>query len=276
MRTEHSDSGPQASTLRSGAEGKIKPYSQTATDDGHGGLFATTHWSVVLAATNEENPASAAALERLCRTYWYPLYVYVRRRGYGPEDAQDLTQQFFALLLHKDYFRLADPKRGRFRTFLLHALEHFVTNEWKRAHRQKRGGGAALLALDLPGAEQRYASECAASLNPELAYEKRWALTLLDEVLVSLRRQYGALGKGDLFDELASLLWGRDHHSGADSYAGVGARLGMSEGAVRVAMHRLRERYRQLVKAEVAETVAGPEEVDEEVRYLLRVVSGSG
>ncbi len=155
VRTEHSDSGTGAPTLRSGAEGRSKPSSHTATEDGHGGLFATTHWSVVLAAADQDTPESAAALERLCRTYWYPLYVYIRRRGYGPEDAQDLTQQFFALLLQKDYFRLADPHRGRFRTFLLHALEHFVINEWKKAHRLKRGGGAALLSLDLPAGEQR-------------------------------------------------------------------------------------------------------------------------
>ncbi|HEY5911395.1 MAG TPA: sigma-70 family RNA polymerase sigma factor [Verrucomicrobiae bacterium] len=238
-------------------------------------LFATTHWSVVLAAANHETPEAAAALERLCGTYWYPLYVYVRRRGYGPEDAQDLTQQFFALLLQKDYFRLADPARGRFRTFLLHALEHFVINEWKRAHRLKRGGGAVCLPLDLPAGEQRYALESANSTTPEQAYEKRWALTLLDQVLASLRQQYTAAKKERLFDELARLLWGKDSNSRSDSYVAVGARLGMSENAVRVAMHRLRERYRQLLKAEVAQTVASPGEVDEEVRYLLRVVSGT-
>ncbi len=239
-------------------------------------LFATTHWSVVLAAANQDTPESAAALERLCQTYWYPLYVYVRRRGYGPEDAQDLTQQFFALLLQKDYFRLADPHRGRFRTFLLHALEHFVINEWKKAHRLKRGGGAALLSLDLPTGEQRYALESRNSTTPEQAYEKRWALILLDQVLAKLREQYTIANKERLFDELAGLLWGKDTSSGMDSYAVLGVRLGMSESAARVAMHRLRERYRQLLKAEVAQTVASPQEVDDELRHLLRVVGGNG
>ncbi len=254
MRTEHADSETEA----------------------YGGVFATTHWSVVLAAGNEETPEAAAALEKLCRTYWYPLYVYVRRRGYGLEDAQDLTQQFFALLLQKDYFRLADPKRGRFRTFLLHALEHFVTNEWKRAHRLKRGGGAAVLSLDLPAGEQRYALEPPNCMTPEQAFERRWALTLLDQVLASLRQQYTTANKERLFDQLAALLWGKDASSTSDSYAAVGARLGMTEGAVRIAMHRLRERYRQLLKAEVAQTLGCPEDVDAEVRYLLRVVGGGG
>jgi RNA polymerase sigma factor (sigma-70 family) len=239
-------------------------------------LFATTHWSVVLAAANQETPEAAAALERLCRAYWYPLYVYVRRRGYGPEDAQDLTQQFFTMLLQKDYFRLADPARGRFRTFLLHALERFVINEWKKAHRLKRGGGAALLSLDLPEAEQRYSRESGTSVSPEVAFEKRWALTLLEEVLASLRQHYCRAGKELLFEELAGLLWGKDGPSGAEPYAKIGARLGMTDGAVRGAMHRLRERYRELLTQEVAQTVATPQEVEDELRYLLLVVSRKG
>jgi len=239
-------------------------------------LFATTHWSVVLAAADCDHPEATAALERLCRTYWYPLYVYVRRRGYGPEDAQDMTQQFFALLLQKEYFRLADPARGRFRTFLLHALDNFVINEWKKAHRVKRGGGVALLALDLPGAENLYASEAGSTLSPESAYDKRWALTLLEHVMASLRLQYADAGKGPLFDALASQLWGNDGSAGQKSLRTLGAGLGMTEGATRVALHRLREKFRQLLKAEVGLTVARPEEIDQEVRYLLRVVSGSG
>lgn len=239
----------------------------------HGGVFATTHWSVILAAGERGTPEAAAALEQLCRGYWYPLYVYIRRRGYSPEDAQDLAQEFFAMLLQHEYLRLADPKRGRFRTFLLHALEHFIVNQWKRASRLKRGGGATFLHLDVPGGEQRYAVESSRATTPAQAYEKRWALTLLDHVLASLRQQYTKGGKARLFEELAGLLWGRDGSPAPESYAAIGQRLGMTEGAVRVAVHRLRERYRGLLTQEVAKTVATPEEVEQELRYLLLVVS---
>ncbi len=241
----------------------------------HGGVFATTHWSVVLAAGERGTPEAAAALEHLCGSYWYPLYVYIRRRGYSPEDAQDLTQEFFAMLLQHEYLRLADPRRGRFRTFLLHALEHFIINQWKRTQRLKRGGGAACLPLDMPTGEQRYALE-AAAITPEQAFEKRWALTLLDHVLASLRQQYTNAGKARLFEELAALLWGKNVSTDAESYAAVGQRLGMTEGAVRVAVHRLRERYRELLTHEVAQTVAAPQEVEDELRYLLLAVSRKG
>ncbi len=236
-------------------------------------LFATTHWSVVLAAADEDVPGAAAALEQLCRTYWYPLYVYVRRRGYAPEDAQDLTQEFFAALLRKDYFRLADPRRGKFRTFLLHAFEHFVINEWKHAQRAKRGGGATFLSLDAEQIESRYALEPTSAVTPERAYAKRWAITLLDQVLALLREEYARAGKDRLFDELAWLLWGKDTSSNAGSCAAVGQRLGMTEGAVRVALHRLRKRYGELLRTEVAQTVTTPTEGDEELKYLLEVVS---
>jgi RNA polymerase sigma-70 factor (ECF subfamily) len=233
-------------------------------------LFATTHWSVVLATADGDSPQATAALEQLCRTYWYPLYVYVRRRGHSPEDAQDLTQQFFALFLQKQYFRLADRARGRFRTFLLHALEHFLVNEWKRSQRLKRGGGATILSLDAGQGEQRYAREPTGTMTPERAYEKRWAMTLLDRVLATLEEEYAAAGSARVFQELAGLLWGKD--TGV-SYAQIGARLGMSDGAVRGAMHRLRERYRSRLRAEVAHTVADPGEVEAELRHLIQVVS---
>jgi RNA polymerase sigma-70 factor (ECF subfamily) len=236
-------------------------------------LFATTHWSVVLTAANEETSQAAAALEQLCRTYWYPLYVFVRRRGNGPEDAQDLTQQFFALFLRKEYFRLADRAKGRFRTFLLHALEHFLINEWKRAHCAKRGGGVTPLPLNVDDAEQRYANEPATTLSPERAYEKQWAATLLAQVLAALRQEYAAAGNSRVFAQLADLLWGKD---GSDSFAEIGARLGLTEGAARGAMHRLRTRYRELLRREVAQTVNEPGEVDEELRYLISVVSEKG
>ena len=236
-------------------------------------LFATTHWSVVLATADTNSPQGAAALEQLCCAYWYPLYVFIRRRGHNPEDAQDLTQQFFSHLLQKECFRLADPARGRFRTFLLHALDHFLINEWKHAHRLKRGGGAVCLSLDADEGEQRYAHEPSGGLTPERAYEKRWAMTLLERVLGSLEQEYRNAGNARVFQELGELLWGKD---ASVSYVQIGERLGITEGTARGAMHRLRERYRERLRAEVAHTVARPEDVDEELRYLISVVSQQG
>jgi RNA polymerase sigma-70 factor (ECF subfamily) len=232
--------------------------------------FATTHWSVVLAAGQSADAQASEALEQLCRAYWYPLYAYVRRRGYGPEDAQDLTQEFFALFLRKEYFRLADRARGRFRTFLLHALEHFLVNEWKRAQCAKRGGGLTCLSLDLEGAEHRYTNEPAVTITPERAYEKQWAATLLEHVLSAVKQEYADAGNSRVFAELADLLWGKEH---SVAFAEIGARLGLTEGAARGAMHRLRTRYRERLRREVAQTVAEPGEVDEELRYLISVVS---
>ena len=236
----------------------------------HGAVFATTHWSVVLAAGQSADAQASEALEQLCRTYWYPLYAYVRRRGYSPEDAQDLTQEFFALFLRKECFRLADRARGRFRTFLLHALEHFLINEWKRAQCAKRGGGTTPRSLDVAAAEQRYTNEPAVTLTPERAYEKQWAATLLEQVLSKLKQEYAEAGNRRVFAELADLLWGKD---GSASFAEIGARLDLTEGAARGAMHRLRTRYRERLRHEVAQTVAEPGEVDEELRYLISVVS---
>jgi RNA polymerase sigma factor (sigma-70 family) len=232
--------------------------------------FATTHWSVVLAAGQSADAQASEALEQLCRTYWYPLYAYVRRRGHGPEDAQDLAQEFFALLLRKEYFRLANRARGRFRTFLLHALEHFLVNEWKRAQCAKRGGGLTCLSLDVEGAEHRYTNEPAVTMTPERAYEKQWAATLLEHVLSTVKQEYADAGNSRVFAELADSLWGKD---GSVAFAEIGARLGLTEGAARGAMHRLRTRYRERLRREVAQTVAEPGEVDEELRYLITVVS---
>jgi RNA polymerase sigma-70 factor (ECF subfamily) len=243
---------------------------ETEEPEVQGGVFATTHWSVVLAAGQNASPQAAQALETLCRTYWYPLYAYVRRRGYGPEDAQDLTQEFFALFLRKEYFRLANRARGRFRTFLLHAIEHFLINEWKRAQCGKRGGGTTPLSLDVEAAEQRYANEPAVTLTPERAYEKQWAATLLEHVLSAVKQEYAEAGNTQVFEAMADLLWGKD---GSASFAEIGARLGMTEGAARGAMHRLRTRYRERLRREVAQTVAEPGEVDQELRYLISVVS---
>ena len=233
-------------------------------------VFATTHWSVVLAAAEQESPEAAAALEQLCLTYWRPLYVYVRRRGYGPEEAQDLTQEFFAEFLSKGRFDLADPTRGRFRTFLLKSLQHFLADEWKKAHRIKRGGGNLPIPLDAQAAEERYCLELAETMTPERAYERRWAMTLLEEVLAEMRRDYAQAGKSLQFAALQEFLWGIDE---SNSYARVAAELHISEGAARVAVHRLREQYRQRLRAQVAQIVSEPSEIDEELRYLIEAVS---
>jgi RNA polymerase sigma-70 factor (ECF subfamily) len=232
-------------------------------------VFATTHWSVVLAAGQRELPEAAAALERLCHTYWYPLYVYVRRQGNSPEDAQDLTQDFFARLLEKNYLAKADPYRGKFRTFLLGSLKNFLVNEWKRAGRLKRGGGLEFLSMDTNAAEDRYGAEAPDEFNPDAEYETRWAVALIEQVLAALRQEFHAADKGQLFEELKGFIWG---DKSSASYAEIAAPLNLSEGTVKVAVHRLRQRFRELLRAEVAHTVARPEDIDEELRHLISVL----
>jgi RNA polymerase sigma-70 factor (ECF subfamily) len=232
--------------------------------------FATTHWSVVLAAGRTNAPQTAEALEKLCRSYWYPLYAFVRRQGHTPEDAQDLTQAFFAHLLRKDFLRNVGPEKGRFRSFLLACLKHFVADEWEKAHAAKRGETSPELRLDLDGAEERYALEAGVEANAERLYERRWALNLLDHVLERLRQEAIAEGRDALFDELQGCLLGERP---TETYAQLGARLGLSETAVKVTVHRLRQRYREVLREEIAHTVARPDEIDEEMRYLFEVVS---
>jgi RNA polymerase sigma-70 factor (ECF subfamily) len=225
---------------------------------------------VVLAAGHSSAPGAQAALETLCRTYWYPLYVYVRRQGNSPENAQDLTQEFFARLLAKKYMRLADPDRGKFRAFLLKSLKHFLVNEWEKARTQKRGGGQCVIPLDAEIAESRYAAEPAQGLTLDQAYEKRWAATLIEAVLGRLRESYAAAGQLATFETLKGFTWG-DHTT--LSYAEAARQSGLTEGAVKAAVHRLRGRYRDLLRAEIAKTVATPDEVDEELRHLIEVLT---
>jgi RNA polymerase sigma factor (sigma-70 family) len=232
--------------------------------------FVTTHWSVVLTARRSDTTRAQAALARLCQAYWYPLYAYVRRRGYGPHDAQDLTQEFFARLLAQNWLAQADRERGRFRTFLLAALSHFLANEWDKARTQKRGGAVELVPLQLDNAETRYGQEPADPRTPEQCFERRWALALLDEVLNRLRQEQVAAGAGELFDTLKPCLAGS---RAAQPYAALAASLGMTEGAVKVAVHRLRQRYRQLLREEIANTVASPAEVDAEMHHLFAVLA---
>ncbi len=232
-------------------------------------LFVTTRWSVVLAAQEPSSPASAAALETLCRAYWYPLYAYVRGSGHSPHDAQDLTQEFFARLLAKDYLRAADREKGRFRTFLRVCLKRFLANEWDRQRALKRGGGERPTSLEVAVAEQRYASDLATGVPPDRLYERQWALALLEQALARLREEYTGAGKTAEFDHLKSVLTAE---RGAIPYAELAAALSTTEGAARVAVHRLRKRYRDLFRATVADTVAEPADVDDEVRHIATVL----
>ena len=232
-------------------------------------LFVTTHWSVVLAAKEKASPDSAAALETLCRRYWYPLYAFVRRQGHPPCEAEDLTQEFFARLLAKDYLAAAAPEKGRFRTFLRVALKHFLANEWDRARRLKRGGGHTPLSLDTAMAEDRYQTERVEELPPDRLYERRWALALLEQTLGRLRAEHASAGKTAEFECLKAVLMA---DRGAINYPGLAAALGLSEGAARVAVHRLRKRFRELFRAAVADTVSRPQEVEDELRYLVGIL----
>jgi RNA polymerase sigma-70 factor (ECF subfamily) len=235
------------------------------------GQFATTHWSVVAAVRQQEPPLAAEALEKLCQTYWYPLYAYVRRRGYSPEDAQDLTQSFFANLLAKDALGRADRNRGRFRTFLLAALENFLANAWDRSLAQKRGGGRTIVSWDEVDAEGRYLIEPVDEVTPERIFEKRWAATLLELVLQRMREEFLVSGKAELFDALKPHLWSEGP---VTNYAQLAAQLNVTIVTIKVTVHRLRHRCRDLLRAEIAHTVASPGEVDDEIRHLIQVMSG--
>ena len=234
------------------------------------GVFATTHWSVVLNAGQAASPEAAVALEQLCLTYWYPLYAFVRRKGHGPHDAQDLTQAFFARLLEKNYVAQADRERGRFRTYLLAALSHFLADEWDKARRLKRGGDREIISFDAASAEERYRLEPVDQLDAAKLYERRWVTTLFDKVLARLEQEFRDSGKGGLFDQLKGSLLAEE--TGL-SYAELGAQLGMKEDAVKQAVHRMRRRYRELFREEIAQTVAGPGEVEDELKYLFAVLS---
>ncbi|MEK7685920.1 MAG: sigma-70 family RNA polymerase sigma factor [Verrucomicrobiota bacterium] len=228
--------------------------------------FAPTHWSVVLTAAGRDSPEAAGALAQLCQDYWYPLYAFVRRKGFTPHEAQDLTQDFFARLLEKNILKAADPAKGKFRSFLLGSLQNFLNNDWDRRQAAKRGGQAVTFSLDDSTAEDRYRLEPAHDLTPEKIFERRWALTLLEKVHAQLQAECVAEGKGAQFEALQAYLSGEPS---AGNYGESAARLGLKEGAVRVAVHRLRKRLGQLLKKEVGRTVADPKEVDEEISHLL-------
>jgi RNA polymerase sigma factor (sigma-70 family) len=233
--------------------------------------FATTRWSQVLAAGRADTRGSREALSRLCESYWYPLYVYVRRWGYDADQAQDLTQEFFTRLLEKHYLQAADPARGRFRSFLLASLKHFLSNERDRAGAVKRGGRATIVPLEIENAEGRYSLEPPDDETPETIYERRWALTLLERTLARLSREFEAAGKRAIFVRLEGYLTGEQETL---PYADLAHELGMSEGAVKVMIHRLRRRFGALLREEVGDTVSTPAEVDDEIRQLFRVLKG--
>ncbi|HJT34762.1 MAG TPA: sigma-70 family RNA polymerase sigma factor [Pirellulales bacterium] len=230
--------------------------------------FGTTHWSIVLAAQSPDLPESREALEDLCRSYWYPLYAYMRRRGHAAHEAQDLTQEFFATLLEKNYLESADRERGRFRTFLLTAVSRFLSKQHDRSRAAKRGGGKKPLAIDVSSGEERYRCEPADRWTPERLFERRWALTLLETVLARLAERYAAEGKADLFERLRDSITS----DGGVSYAQTAASLGMTEGAVKVAVHRLRRRYRDTLREEIAATVESPGDVDDELNRLFEAL----
>ena len=233
--------------------------------------FRPTRWSLVLSAAGQQGAGSAGqSLEQLCALYWRPLYAYIRHQGASPQDAQDATQEFFARLLEKDFLHSVDPAKGRFRSFLLAALKHFLSNERDKARAQKRGGGQALVPLDFAGAETGLGFQPADALTPDKLFERRWALDLLEHSLARLREEYSTHGKELLYDELKTTL---TEGRGSVPYAELAARLKSSEAAVKMAVHRLRRRYREVLRAEIAETVADESEVEDELRQVMRALS---
>ena len=232
--------------------------------------FVTTHWSVVLAAGQGASAGADVALEKLCRAYWWPLYAFVRRRGYEAHDAQDLTQEFFARLLARDSLRAVDRRKGKFRSFLLAALEHFLANEWRRAQTQKRGGKFSFVSIDDDSAEQPFLQVAASYLSPEQLFEQQWAITLLEQAVAKLREEFLTAGKQTLFDELKVFLTGEKH---AISYAELATKLGMTEAALKMAVSRMRQRYGELLRAEIANTVSDPAKVEDELRALFAALS---
>jgi RNA polymerase sigma-70 factor (ECF subfamily) len=231
--------------------------------------FATTQWSLVLAARTDEAQRSNArkAFEALCRAYWYPIYAFVRHRGYDSDEAQDLTQSFFARVIETDGLASADPRRGRFRSYLLGAIKHFLANEWHRSRTQKRGGRVSFLDLDALDPAARFALAEDRTHDPDASFDREWAHETIARALARLRAESEARGRGEWFEALRGSLVGE-----APARSATAARLGTTEGALKTAVHRLRRRYRELLRAEIAETVADADDVDREMRHLVEVL----
>jgi RNA polymerase sigma-70 factor (ECF subfamily) len=234
------------------------------------GRFATTHWSVVLRAGRPKAPGYQDALQSLCRSYWFPLYVYLRRQGYNNQRAEDYTQAFFCRILEKKVLSMADSKRGKFRSFLLSALKNFLLDEYDRANAQKRGGGRKILSIDFKGAENQYSMEPADSLTPEKLFDKSWALTVLDRTMTRLKTELTSQNKQQFFEHLKIYLT-----TGKDTipYRDKAAQMNMTEGNVRTAVHRLRRRYRKLLRDEIAQTVTAEDQIDEEIDDLFNALA---
>jgi RNA polymerase sigma-70 factor (ECF subfamily) len=232
-------------------------------------VFPNTRWSVVLAARQKASPESAEALEAICRAYWYPLYAFVRRSGHAPHDAQDLTQEFFCRLLEKRWLDSADREKGKLRTFLIVALKKFMVNEWRRASAQKRGGNRTQTQFDSAFAESRFAADTH-SLPPDEIYDQQWALTMLDLTVNRLQSEFAAAGRREDFNALKNcLMAGR----GAIDYAATAKRLGTNEGAARVAVHRLRKRFREIYREEISQTLAEGADLEAELRHLAAALA---
>jgi RNA polymerase sigma-70 factor (ECF subfamily) len=232
--------------------------------------FVTTHWSVVLAARDGDAPGASEALNELCRAYWPPLYSYIRRQGHGAAEAQDLTQEFFARLLERDYLARLDQQRGKFRSFLLAFVKHFLSEQREKAGAQKRGGGKALLSLDAGEGEEGYLAEPVDELTPEQIFERRWVQTLLQRAFDRLSAEYSTVDQSALFEALKDF---QPRQPGSLTFAQIGARLGMTEAAVKSAMQRMRQRHREILRAEIAQTVTSAKEVEEEVRHMRKVLN---
>lgn len=245
-------------------------FEMAESEPAQGGRFETTHWSVVARAGSGEESRAQEALSQLCQTYWYPLYAFVRRRGHSPADAQDLTQGFFVHLLQHRALTRVDRTKGKFRSFLLASLRHFLANQREHAQAQKRGGGQAPIALDGLTAERRYGLEPADHASPDRIFERSWAVSLLERVLAQLEAEQTAAGKGRQFACLRDSLMA---DPAAPAYAALAVQLGLSEEATRMTVCRLRRRYRELLRAEVAQTVSSPAEIEEELRHLFAALT---
>lgn len=243
------------------------PESSSARD----GLFATTRWSLVLAAADLRDTEGRTALETLCRTYWFPVYAFIRRRGHTAIDAQDLTQEFFATLLDKRYLGTADPDRGRFRAFLLTMVKNFLSKERDKVHALKRGGGFSPLSIENEGGEQRYQRQPVSEKTAEQIFDRQWALSLLEQSIAGLRQSYLHDGKSNLFEQILPLLVSASQNP---SYVEVGARMGMSEGAIKMAVQRLRQRFGELLRQEIAATLNRGDDMNDEINRLLSAVKG--
>jgi RNA polymerase sigma-70 factor (ECF subfamily) len=232
--------------------------------------FAVTRWSVVLSAGRSDDAGANEAIEELCQTYWRPIYTFICHRGHNPCDAQDLTQEFFARVFSKNCLGGVGPSKGRFRTFLLAALKHFLANEWDKANAKKRGGGRVFVSLSDRADGTPPPADPVDNQSADVLFDRSWALTLLEQVLARLRQEHLRDGKAEFFEQLKSTLTGERTSL---PYSGIGARLGLSEGAVKVAVHRLRQRYRSLLREEIAHTVSSPEQIEEEIRALFAALS---